>query len=351
MFTAKVRENSQRLTFKVVITFLASLFVVVLSPGLFSIGVSQAAENDGDCFFGMNSFCSRTAQAAFRACRNEISDDFWIAVGNCNNLSDHADRADCMLEAKEELKSAKEDCSDQFDARQEICHELGEGPYDPQLDPADFVDPDDIGGSVPANLYFPLVSGTVWVYEAETEEGTETIKVTVTEDTKEIEYPSESGQIFTCRVVRDIVELDGETTEDTDDWYAQDTEGNVWYFGEISRNFEDGELDNLEGSWKSGRDSAKPGILMFADPQEGDIYRQEFFLGDAEDMAEVVSRGEESVTVPFGTYSDDVLKTKDFTPIEPDVFEFKYYAPVVGLVLEVNPDTGERVELIDKTTP
>ena len=351
MFTAKMRENSQRLKFKVVIAFLASLLVVALSPGLFSIAVSHAAEDDGDGFSGRHRFCSRTAQAAFRACRNEIRDDFWIAVGNCNNLTDPAARAECMREAKEELKSAKEDCSDQFDARQEICHELGQGAYDPQLDPADFVDPDDIGGSVQANLYFPLISGTVWVYEAESEEGTEIITVTVTEDTKEIEYPSESGQIFTCRVVRDVVELNGEPIEDTDDWYSQDMEGNVWYFGEISRNFEEGELVSLEGSWESGRDSAKPGILMFADPQEGDIYRQEFFLGDAEDIAKVISRGEESVTVPFGTYSDDVLKTKDYTPIEPDVLEYKYYAPGVGFVLEVKPATGERVELINKTTP
>jgi hypothetical protein len=196
-----------------------------------------------------------------------------------------------------------------------------------------------------------LVPGTVWVYEGETEEGTETITVTVTEATKEIEYPAESGLIFTCRVVRDVVELDGEVIEDTDDWYAQDTEGNVWYFGEISREFEDGELVSLEGSWKAGVGGAKPGIIMEADPQVDDIYRQEFFLGDAEDMGAVVSRGNESVTVPFGTYRDDVLKTKDFTPIEPDVFEFKYYAPGVGLILEVNPDTGDRVELINKTTP
>jgi len=90
---------------------------------------------------------------------------------------------------------------------------------------------------------------------------------------------------------------------------------------------------------------------MLADPEEGDYYRQEFFPGDAEDMGEVVSRGVESVAVPFGAYTDDVLKTKEWTPIEPDVLEFKYYAPAVGLVLEINPDTGERVELINHTTP
>ena len=90
---------------------------------------------------------------------------------------------------------------------------------------------------------------------------------------------------------------------------------------------------------------------MLAETQEGDYYRQEFFLGDAEDMGEVESRGEDSVTVPFGTYTDDVLKTQDWTPIEPDAIENKYYAPDVGMVLEVNPETGERVELTNMTTP
>jgi hypothetical protein len=140
--------------------------------------------------------------------------------------------------------------------------------------------------------------------------------------------------------------------EDTNDWYAQDLAGNVWYFGEIAQEFEDGELVSLEGSWKAGSDHAKPGYIMVFDPQEGDYYRQEFALGDAEDMGEVISRDEKAVTVPFGgTYEDDVLETKDFTPIEPDAFEYKYYAPEVGLILEKDPETGDRVELVNKTRP
>jgi hypothetical protein len=304
--------------------------IVVLSIftglGLFQFEVCQAIAKE------RSNFCSKTSRAAYIACMHEAGDDYWITIGNCNNLSDPAERAECKQDAKKERLPAIVDCRDQFDARLEICDELGEGPYDPQLDPAQFVDPDDIGGSVPANLYFPLVPGTVWVYEGETEEGTETITVTITEATKQIEYPAESGLIVTCRVVHDVVE-------------------NVWYFGEIAQDFEDGELVSIEGSWKAGVDGAKPGIIMEADPQVDDIYRQEFFLGDAEDMGTVVSRDDESVTVPFGTYTADVLKTKDFTPIEPDVFELKYYAPGVGLILEVNPDTGDRVELINKTTP
>ncbi|MBW1768844.1 MAG: hypothetical protein JRJ65_17575 [Deltaproteobacteria bacterium] len=340
-------ENKQKsLWLKVRMSLFVGVFTVFTGLGLFQFASSQAVAG-GRC-----GLCTQTSYAAFRACKNETRDDYWIAIGNCNNLSDPDERAECKREAWGELRSARGDCRDQFDARQDICDELGQGPYDPVINPDDFVDPDDIGGDVvAANLYTPLIPGTVWVYEGETEEGTETITVTVTGETKEIEYPEESGLIFTCRVVRDVVKLDGEVIEDTDDWYAQDTGGNVWYFGEISQEFEDGELVGIEGSWKSGVDGAKPGIIMKADPQEGDYYRQEFFLGDAEDMGEVVSRDVESVTVPFGTYENDVLKTKDFTPIEPDVLEYKFYAPGVGMVLEENPEDDERVELINMTTP
>lgn len=199
------------------------------------------------------------------------------------------------------------------------------------------------------------MAGTTWNYKTKDSEGyvVEEIKVEVTFDTKEIEYPAESGQIFICRVVHDVVTNadSGEVIEDTKDWYAQDKDGNVWYMGEIAQNFEDGELVDIEGSWTAGKDFAKPGILMEADPQPVDIYRQEFALGDAEDLAAVISRKEAVVVVPYGNWGldDDVLQTKDFTPIEPDVFEYKYYVPGVGCVLEEIPETGERVELMSKT--
>jgi hypothetical protein len=90
---------------------------------------------------------------------------------------------------------------------------------------------------------------------------------------------------------------------------------------------------------------------MMANPQPGDYYRQEFALGDAEDMATVINLGEASVSVPFGNYSSDVLKTGEFTPIDPDVLEFKFYAPGIGFVLELNPETNERLELIEINKP
>ena len=297
--------------------------------------------------------CTDTAKAAYRACRNEARDDFWIAIGNCYNLSDPEARDACMETAMEEFMEAKEECKDQKEARLEICEELGEAPYDPIIDPDGFVDFEAVldGTEVlTPNRYFPLVPGTTWEYFAKDADGIvfERILVEVLEESKEILGVN-------CIVVRDRVwEVEGseETLiEDTDDWHGQDLLGNVWYMGEIVLNFEDDELVDIEGSWKAGIDSAKAGYIMLADPQEGDFYRQEFALGDAEDMGKVENRGEESVSVPFGTYTVDVLKTRDFNPIEFDVFEFKYYAPGVGTVLEVNPEDGERVELFSMTTP
>ena len=290
--------------------------------------------------------CTATALAAFKSCRFEVNEEYWMAVGICKNLSDLEAAAECLAEAKEEKKEARQTCREQLGARLEVCSDLGPGPYDPELSSDAFLDPEEITPDN-ANPYLPLVAGTQWVYEGDTEDGLEVITVTVTDDIKEIEYPEESGQEFACVVVQDVVELDGEIIEDTFDWFAQDAAGNVWYFGEISKNYEDGELVDIEGSWKAGEDGAIPGIVMPATPQVGSVYRQEYALGEAEDMATVISLGEESVVVPYGEFSDDVLKAGEYTPLEPDAYEYKYYAPGVGMVMEVDPESGERVELVE----
>lgn len=176
------------------------------------------------------------------------------------------------------------------------------------------------------------------VYGGETEEGEEEIiEVTVTDETAEI-------LDVTCIEVRDIVTVDGEVVEDTRDWYAQDKYGNVWYFGEIALNYEDGQISDIEGSWTAGEDGALPGIMMEADPQIGQIYRQEFLLGEAEDVAEVISLTETVVSNEI-EYTD-CLQTLEYSPLAPDTFEFKYYKSGVGLVLEENPDSGEVLELL-----
>ena len=181
----------------------------------------------------------------------------------------------------------------------------------------------------------------MWVYEGDGE----TITVTVTGDTKEI-----LG--IEAVVVNDVVEEDGEIVEDTDDWYGQDVFGNVWYLGEISKNYEDGELVDIEGSWTAGVDGAKAGILMKAAPMVGDVYRQEWALGDAEDAAEVLSLTASAVVPAAGaSCAGTCVETLDFTPIEPDAAEEKYYSPDVGLILEVDTETGDRVELVSYSIP
>lgn len=279
--------------------------------------------------------CSRTADAAFRACQHEIQDDYWIAIAKCKNLSDPQARAACREEAKRALQESKELCRAQREARSELCEALGEGPYDPQIDPAMFVDPSEIGNTIAPNPYYPLIRGMTRIYQG----GGETVTVTVTEDTKVI-----LG--VTCAVIRDVVEENGEVIEDTKDWYAQDIFGNVWYFGESVKDFADGELVSIAGSFTAGVDGDKAGIIMKAAPVVGEVYRQEFSLGNAEDMAEFLSLTG-SATVPAGSFNGNSWVTREFSPIEPGSFATKYYAPGIGSILEVSSTTGARLELVE----
>jgi hypothetical protein len=326
-------------------TLLALAISLVSAPAL--AGGRDHDDDDDDRHPHKKAFCSMTAKAANKACGYEVKDDYWIAVGNCINEADADERHECFRDAREERRESNELCKAQLNARRELCDAVGEARYDPDFDPENFVNPAEIGTSVAPNAYFPLVAGNQWVYEG----GDERITVTVTEDTKLIEG-------VTCVVVNDLVEEDGVPVENTDDWYAQDHEGNVWYCGEIVENFEvfagddpeDPELVDIDGSWKAGRDDAKPGMLIGSAPQVGDIYQQEVALGDAEDIAEVISTsGNESVAAGFACNNDCVI-TRDGTPIEPGVYENKHYIPGIGLILEEDME-GNRVELVEFTTP
>jgi hypothetical protein len=243
--------------------------------------------------------------------------------------------------------------------------------YTVDIDPVNFVTAVD-------NAYLPLIPGTTRIYQGQMEDGLERIEVTVLHETRVV-------MGVTTTVVRDRAYLNGELIEDTFDWLAQDKEGNVWYFGEVVDNYEDGVLVDHHGSWEAGVDGALPGILMYANPvSHMDIpYRQEYYAGEAEDMAQILNVGETAV-VPFGSF-ENVLQTKDWTPLEPDVVEYKFYAQGVGvikwrtkrflksqttdglfvllkvnpfyqldnqitfgdLLKEINPETGEAIELIE----
>jgi hypothetical protein len=219
--------------------------------------------------------------------------------------------------------------------------EMAERPaanYAPNIDPSNFVREID-------NPYFPLEPGTKWVYEGKTPERTERVEDTVMQETKRI-------MGVECTVLRDRVWLNGELIEDTVDWHAQDKEGNVWYFGEYTKEYENGKVVSTHGSFEAGEDGALPGIIMPADPKVGDSYRQEYYKGEAEDMAEVISLDgaalNDAVSTPYGSFDEDVLVTKDWNPLEPDILEHKYYAPGVGLIGETKvTGPSEKVELID----
>jgi hypothetical protein len=190
--------------------------------------------------------------------------------------------------------------------------------YAPRIDPANFVEGVD-------NPYFPLVPGTQWVMKGQGESAGEVTTTQVTRRTKSI-----LG--ITCVVVRDRVDADGKAQERTLDWYAQDVEGNVWYMGEQTAEYKDGKVSSRAGSWEAGVDGAVPGIIMPAQPVAGLTYRQEFYQGEAEDLAKIVDLSS-TASPPFRSFTD-VLVTEDWTPLEPDTVEQKFYAPGIGLVME-----------------
>ena len=214
--------------------------------------------------------------------------------------------------------------------------DLPQGSEPVELDPSEFTTEID-------NPYWPMAVGSKWVYRETDSEGAEQkVVVTVTDKTKQIANGVEA------RVVHDVVTEDGVPTEVTDDWYAQDAEGNIWYLGEDTTEYENGKPVSKSGSFEAGVDGAQPGIILPADPQPGMTYRQEYYEGEAEDLGEIVLVGEQA-EVPAGHY-EDVVMTKDTNPLEPKVLEFKFYAPGVGPVLATSVSGGsDREELLSFT--
>jgi hypothetical protein len=214
----------------------------------------------------------------------------------------------------------------------------GSEPVD--LDPADFSTEID-------NPYWPMAVGSRWVYrETDPEGAVLRVVVTVTDETKLIANGVEA------RVVRDVVSEESEPVEVTDDWYAQDSDGNIWYLGEDTAEYENGKVVSREGSFEAGVDGAQAGIIMPGDPAVGQTYRQEYYEGQAEDFASVLSIDEQA-KVPFGSF-DGVLQTKDVNPLaEPRrEVEHKFFAPDVGPVLVIGiSGGGGREELISFVRP
>ena len=205
------------------------------------------------------------------------------------------------------------------------------------LDPADFVGQID-------NPYWPMAPGTRWIYRESDPQGNALkVKVTVTTRTKDI-----LG--IQATVVHDAVSERGQLIENTFDWYAQDTCGNVWYLGENTKEYENGEVVTTAGSWEAGVDGAQAGVVVPGDPQVGLTYRQEYYAGEAEDRAEIAGL-DEQVQVPYGHFRDALL-TKNTTPLHPRILEYKFYAKGIGPILALGISGGsDREELLGFIPP
>jgi hypothetical protein len=296
--------------------------------------------------------CSETATAAARGCANASRSDYWTAVGTCINVADAQARAACTNDARTARREADQLCKEQLAARRALCGLLGEGRYDPDFDPARF-DADPTRPTTP-NPFFPVAVGYHWDYLSDEER----VAVEVTPFTKLIDG-------VTCLVVTDRVSVAGQVVEDTEDWYARAKNGDLFYCGEQTAELETfagdvpvrPEVVSIEGAFKAGRDGAQAGVRFRAHPTPGEIYRQEFALGTAEDAAQVIT-----TTYAYGQDADldrfvpralaellcagDCVVTQDTTPIEPDALERKYQAPGIGTFLEVDLAAGSTLRLV-----
>lgn len=305
--------------------------------------------------------CKQTAKTMLQACKYDVRDNYYETLANCQNLASRGERKACFRQAYVERRDEREFCGDVKEARIDACEVLDEDRYD--TDPLlanDFIHPDQVPGEFARNPYVSVAAGHTYVLNAG-EEGEETVVVHVTEDTREILGVS-------CRVVVDIVvetsededtgELEYEAVEVTDDWFAQSVNGDVVYCGEIAMNYEDGVLRDLDGSFEAGLDFAKSGYLALNTPVWGLAHRQEFALGEAEDIVQYVGigtapsdeEGGNNANEKYSCGADKCLQTFDFAPIDPESTEYKYYLPGTGFVLAVAMDdgeiTGEREELM-----
>jgi hypothetical protein len=212
---------------------------------------------------------------------------------------------------------------------------LPKGSEPVQLDPADFTTRID-------NPYWPMKPGSRWTYRAIDSDGArERVVVTVTNRTKKVAIG------ITARVIRDVVTERGQPVEVTDDWYAQDRGGNVWYLGEATTSYRNGKPESTEGSFEVGVDGAQAGVIMPAHPRPGMRYRQEHYAGHAEDSGVVFSLREQA-EVPFGHFGPGrVLMTKDLNRLDRRSLEYKFYAKGVGPVLSIDVSGGsDREELV-----
>ena len=287
--------------------------------------------------------CSASAHIQRLACEYDLRDDFYTSNALCQD-SANPDSA-CFDDAETDFDDGLDECNEYLDARLELCESLDDATHDPAFGPdfaADFVDPLEIGSTVAPNPWFALVPGNRWLYEGDGE----SIEVVVTSDTKLIDG-------ITCIVVIDTAMEDDVVVEITNDWYAQDVSGNVWYCGEIAENFE--EFDGDETAALSLSTSTAPGKPdgMTRSPvcccRSIRRLAMSFARSSLRPTRKTSLRSLLSTrpSLRRGSCDGNCLMTRDFTPLEPDVEENKFYVPGIGLIVEIKPGTTERVELVE----
>ena len=355
---------------KYLIIFVAGLTMTGVTPG--QAIASGYSHGHGD------NFCSQTTRKVFRACHFDVLEDFYETRANCINIEDEDDRAQCTHDARQAKREDWNGCRDQKNARLDVCDLIGEDRYaDPLQDPLiTFVDLEVEDEPLTLNRFVNLTVGHTYVLRAG-EDFEETVIVHVTDEVREVER--EGLDDVKCRVVVDAVmvyeeevieegfvieEAEWVVDELTDDYFAQaavqgtlDVDGNavdsnVYYCGEISRNYEDDHLDNLDGSFFAGVENAKAGVLTRHDPMVGQVDRQEYAIAEAEDLVEYLDRSaipdeeDEGGQNPNKAFECsgveyDCLKTLDTSALDPESTEFKYYKAGVGFVLAVSFEDGE----------
>ncbi len=319
-----------------------------------ALAVPAAQARDDEDELRDRNYCSATARLLHSACGFEAKDDFYVLKAKCINLADARARSECLAEAREAQAEAGKACRVQLDWRRAACTVLGEARYDPPITPDRF-DADYRQLSNP-NPYFPLGIGNRWVFLG----GSERNVLEVANETKLIEG-------VTCVVLRDLVYENGRLKEATDDWYAAGRDGSTWYCGEEVKDYESFEGDvpqrpelvKISGSFKHGRERDKAGIIMPARPRAGQAYLEEFSLGNAEDVSEILTAsyawGGNPVLdqlVPRELVlrlcnQRDCVVTKNYSLLEPGIYALKYYARGIGFFLETKPLEGQRLQLVE----
>lgn len=297
--------------------------------------------------------CSSHAELLLSACRADRRDAFLVHIADCVYVTPAEEEKACRAEARAEAAEKAEECEEIYDARLDICDEVGEDRFLEELDPADFVDPDDIGNGVDPNPYWPLNAGHTHVVVG----GGEVTVATATHEVRTV-----GG--LPCRVIRDLVfeevddgqgNIEYEGVEVTQDWYAQRADGDVIYCGENTYEIVDDLIDNNDGSFANGTDRARAGFLVRALPVAGEVDRQEMASDEAEDIVEYLSLAaspsdEEGGDGQAFPCAGRCLKTFELNPRSPGQAEHKYYLPGTGFVLATLLDedgvpTGEREEV------